>query len=59
MLEGMDPEALAALVLTSGLGWALVLLGLKAGALHERRARDHCAACGRLLEEDRRCRCRR
>ncbi|HEU4449304.1 MAG TPA: hypothetical protein VFR63_04880 [Gaiellaceae bacterium] len=60
MVETIGPEVLAALVLTIGLAWVLVVLGVDAGQLEARRPRRRCAACGRLLEEgDRRCRCRR
>jgi hypothetical protein len=59
MIETLDPQTLTPLVLTSGLGWLLVVLGLAYRRLEPRRTRARCAACGRLPERDGRCGCTR
>ncbi|HEX2506317.1 MAG TPA: hypothetical protein VHK22_08935 [Gaiellaceae bacterium] len=58
MLETPDTAALAALVLTGGLGWLLTQLGIRGGLLESRRTPHRCAACARILEDGRRCPCR-
>lgn len=59
MIETLDPQTLTLLVLTSGLGWLLALLGLAYRRLEPRRARVRCASCGRLPGRNGRCRCTR
>jgi hypothetical protein len=59
VVETIDGGVLVALLLVGGLGSAMVLFGLKASALDERRVRRRCAACGRSVDDDGPCLCRR
>jgi hypothetical protein len=58
MPETLDPAAFTVTVLTGGLAWLLLRLGLRGGLLELRRTRRRCAACRRLLEAGESCRCR-
>jgi hypothetical protein len=54
-----DSSTLALLTLGSGLGLILAGIALRANLLEGRAATGRCAACGRLLERNRECRCLR
>ena len=58
MFETLDSGIFTALVLTGGLGWFLMQLGLRGRLLERRRSRQRCTACLRIWEDDRPCRCR-
>ena len=59
MFEMLDTETFTALVLTGGLGWFLMQLGIRGKLLESRRTRRRCVACRRTWEDGRPCRCSR
>jgi hypothetical protein len=49
-MTSLDPQILAMLVGTTGVGFLMMLAGVQKSALEWRRRRRSCPSCGRVIE---------
>jgi hypothetical protein len=49
-MTNLDPQLLAMLVGTTGVGFLMMLAGVQKSALEWRRRRRCCPSCGRVIE---------
>jgi hypothetical protein len=49
-MTSLDPQLLAMLVGTTGVGFLMMLAGVQKSALEWRRRRRCCPSCGRVIE---------
>jgi hypothetical protein len=49
-MTNLDPQILAMLVGTTGVGFLMMMAGVQKSALEWRRRRRSCPSCGRVIE---------
>jgi NADH pyrophosphatase NudC (nudix superfamily) len=49
-MNSLDPQILAMLVGTTGVGFLMLMAGVQKSALEWRRRKRHCPSCGRSIE---------
>ena len=49
-MTSLDPQILALLVGTTGVGFLMMMAGVQKSALEWRRRRRSCPSCGRVIE---------
>jgi hypothetical protein len=49
-MTSLDPQILAMLVGTTGVGFLMMMAGVQKSALEWRRRRRSCPSCGRVIE---------
>ena len=49
-MTSLDPQILAMLVGTTGVGFLMLMAGVQKSALEWRRRRRSCPSCGRVIE---------
>jgi hypothetical protein len=58
-MEQLDPTFIGIVVLTGGVGLAMVLLGSRLNMLERRETSRRCPSCGLSVKTGRRCACLR
>jgi hypothetical protein len=56
-METLSPELMASLTMTSGLGFVMVWIATRKGAIEQRHSRKQCPSCGRVTPPDGSCAC--
>jgi hypothetical protein len=58
-MEQLDPTFIGIVVMTGGVGVAMLLLGTRLNMLERRGTRRRCPSCGLSVKAGRRCACSR